>query len=181
MELRKFIATTIREYLNEQQDLNDIVRLYHKVGKGLNWGIIKSVIENGLIPFNNGERGSVIWFSSNYNDYAEGNDFVLYYDLKLSENGINKYGIVYDGQNGYASKQIPFHDLGVEKIPIGESNGVFLTNDDFLTDGTFRITPKNTENATIYIDLFNRFVQPYIKEKNYVNRFSENNDLKYLL
>jgi hypothetical protein len=134
------------------------------------------------MPYDNGEIGPTIWFADNINDYAKGNDFVLYYDLKLSENGItkNKYGIVYDGQNGYASKQIPFNDLGVLRIPVAEKYGNFTPNTDFLKGGVFKLVPENTEDYIIYVDLFNKFVQPYINEKNYINRFSQNNDLKYL-
>ena len=182
MELRNFIATTIREYLNEQMS-NDMVRLYHKVGKGIDFGVVKNVIQNGLIPYNNGEMGSVIWFSDNYNDYAEGNDFVLYYDLKISENGItnNKYGILYDGQNAYAHKQIPFNMLGVNKIPVGKSEyGNFITNEDFLVNGIFFFLLENTQNATIYVDLFNKFVEPYLKEKNTIKKYQLNNNLKLL-
>jgi hypothetical protein len=60
MELRKFIATTIREYLNEQQMLNDIPKpnnqfLYH----GTNIRNLKDIKKFGLIPdFGDTVRGA---------------------------------------------------------------------------------------------------------------------------
>jgi hypothetical protein len=184
MLLREFIVTQLRQLNEEQSSKEDgEVRLYHKVGHGyLDFDIIKSVIIKGLIPNNNGERGSVIWFADNLNDYAKNNAFILYYDLNLNENGItkNKYGIIYDGQNAYAHERIPFNDLNVLRIPIGERNGKFITNEDFLKNNIFKLTPERTEGFTIYVDLFNMYVQPYIESKNYIDEFSKKNDLQFL-
>ena len=58
--------------------------------------------------------------------------------------------------------------------------GNFITNEDFLVNGIFKMTPENTQNATIYVDLFNKFVEPYLKEKNTIKKYQLNNNLKLL-
>lgn len=132
-----------------------------------------------MVPHDNGEIGAIIWFSANPNDYTKNKSFVLAYDLELSKNGVtnNEYGIVYDGQNGFAHKSIPFKELEVIRIPVGMHRNNILTNEDFLEDGIFKMTPKRTVDCVIYRDLFNMFVQPYVSDENYIEQFSAKNKI----
>jgi hypothetical protein len=68
-ELRKLIQKTIKEHLNEQQEVEDNIVLYHSLKNKKDLSIpdfIKSVVNNGLIRNDNGEIGNIIWFSKNF-------------------------------------------------------------------------------------------------------------------
>ncbi len=182
MKLRTFIKTSVREYLNEQTNSKNEVKLYHSITNN-NWNIIKNVISRGLLTHDNkqNEEGKIIWFSNNYNNYCKKGDFCLAYTLDLSKNGqtSNEAGLVYDGKNGYAHNDIPFNKLEIIKIPIGEApSGDIVNNKDFLPEsGVFQLTPEHMKGFKIYADLFNEFVLPYIDNKNFISEIEPNNEV----
>ena len=93
MELRKIIRTTIREYLNEQLNDNENIKLYHRVGNKRDLDVttlIKSVMKNGLIRYDNGEIGNVIWFSNSFDDYSNNGNFVVSIDYNAKNKEIYK-------------------------------------------------------------------------------------------
>ena len=68
--INQIINEEVKRLLNEgYYDDKGIIRLYHRIiGSKTNLDIpelIKSVYQNGLIPYDSGERGKVIWFSDN--------------------------------------------------------------------------------------------------------------------
>ena len=173
MELRKIIRTTIREYLNEQLNDNENIKLYHRVGNKRDLDVttlIKSVMKNGLIRYDNGEIGNVIWFSNSFDDYSNNGNFVVSIDYNAKNK--EKYQIRYDNHNGYAYEDIPFYELKVEKIPVFFNYGRVISSDKLImliNDG--HITAKNMnglKNLIIYEDIFNLYVQPYINIPNFI-------------
>ena len=178
MELIKSLTTRIREYLNEKLNDNENIKLYHRVGNKKDLGVttlIKSVMNNGLIRYDNGEIGNVIWFSNTFDDYSDNGNFVVSIDYNTMTK--EKYQIRYDNHNGYAYEDIPFYELEVEKIPVLFNNGRVISSDKLIrliNDG--HITLKNMnglKNLIIYEDIFNLYVQPYIN----IPDFIENIDL----
>lgn len=180
--MKDFIKTLLREELNNKQ----IIRLYHRVGnkKGMDVeSLIKNVMTNGLIPSNNGEVGSVIWFSTNYNDYGENGDFVLAYDYDTSKGYVGNNGITYSSWSApFGHEPIPFDKLIVIKIPIIR----FMRNNDLMSDEEVmdyinkrNWTPDNfnsinRDDMVMYGDLFNKYVQPYINYPNFLDEIDKN-------
>jgi len=174
----------IKKLLREGLDGSDEgITLYHKVGNKQTDDMgerIKNVINNGLIPYDAiggkySERGNVIWFASNYETYGNDGDFVL--SIEYKKENINKFNMHFDGQYATASKPIPFEDLEVIKIPVGRVNGIYLTDRDFIEEliPKYKVTPDKFNNLphkdnVVYVDLFNKYVQPYIGIDNYVEQ-----------
>jgi hypothetical protein len=175
--MEKFIATTINEYLNEQSFGN--VKLYHRLSNKSNLDLtqfIKSVITKGLIRHDNGEIGNVIWFSKEYGDYAKNANFVV--SIDYNEKNRKKYQISYDNHNGYAYNDIPFKELEVIKIPVLSLRNQITSSEDAirLIDTKVITTERlnNLENVVIYGDIFNKYVQPFIKSKNFIDELDSN-------
>ena len=175
MELRNFMSTTIRKYLNEQQLLGGI-KLYHRLNNknGLDLTqFINGVISDGLIRHDNGEIGNVIWFSDDYNDYAKKGKFVV--SIDYNEENKEKYQIYYNEHNGYAYKDIPFKDLEIIKIPTLVYGHITSSDDLIRLINKNLITPErlnNLENIIIYGDIFNKYVQPYVKTENFIDKLN---------
>lgn len=172
------IKDVLRECLLEHLE-GESVTLYHRIGnkKGMSTPeLVKSVLDNGLTPNDNGEIGSVIWFSSDFRDYAEKANFVV--SIEFNEETRKLYDLRYDGHNGYGRAVIPFSALKVEKIPVMKLNGTVdnKTTIDIINGkyGGNKYTPEkfndNPINAVIYADLFNKYVQPYIGIDNYLTQ-----------
>jgi hypothetical protein len=160
-------------FLNEELNDNENIKLYHRVGNKKDLGVtalIKSVMNNGLIRYDNGEIGNVIWFSNTFDDYSNNGNFVVSIDYNTMTK--EKYQIRYDNHNGYAYEDIPFYELEVEKIPVLFNNGRVISSDKmirFINDG--HITVKNMnglKNLIIYEDIFNLYVQPYINIPDFI-------------
>ena len=178
------IKRTLREELESYPFNVEPVTLYHRIsGRKLNMDMfetIKSVMKNGLIPYDNGEVGSVIWFSNNFNDYAKNSQFVV--SIEYNNQTRDKYDIAYDGRNGYVAKPIPFKDLNVIKIPVGEINNYFIDNKEVIEKDYLNNSDtmnQITEDIILYRNLFNEYVQPYINEKNYLEKIN-NPDVKII-
>ena len=170
-------------------DNEGVVRLYHRVG----WkqsksypDLIRSVMQNGLVPYDGGEIGEVIWLSNNYRDYGENGKFVVALDFDTATNGItnNKYEIVYEGGNAYAHQPIPFADLVVVKIPVAvlRDNHVITNVDaiEHINDDKF-LTPEAINNGsidiTIFADVFNTYVQPNIDIDDFISKLDDKTKL----
>jgi len=166
----------------EQPDNHlNVVRLFHRVGAKFadNYpALIKSVMQQGLIPRDNGEAGEVIWFSDNIKDYGVNGEFVVAIDFNTDTNGVtnNEYGMVYNSGSAFAHNVIPFNKLIVVKIPVGQlkSGNRIISNLDaikYSTQNTF-FTPDKLNTGelklTIYKDMFNEYVQPYIRKQNFI-------------
>ena len=175
----------IYESLIETDDKT--ITLYHRVGLFKSSGsvsdIIDSVVKNGLIPKDNGEIGPVIWFSKNFADYANNGSFVVSYTFNPEILGTldNKYGIYYDGTNGYIHKRLPFNELNVIKIPVLHIDNLIQTNIDlirFINRENKPFTPELfnniNKNLIIYVDIFNEYVQPYINQPNFISGLDKN-------
>ena len=171
-----------KQLVNEDKnDKNDKVRLYHRVGFTMNnwFEIIKSVKNEGLVPQGNWEGEEAIWFSSNPSYYAEKGKFVVALDFDISTNGRNnnKYGMVYNKLSGIgtAYRNIPFNRLIVIKIPVIDMNGVKYVSNDIINDinNNKNFTPEilnmKYTPTIIYQNLFNEYVQPFIKIPNYLD------------
>ena len=168
----------IKKLLRENLEPNGIIRLYHSIGnkKGLEIvELIKGVFKNGLVPYDNGEVGSVIWFSPDYNDYAAGGSFVVAYDYDRSKSFEENNSISYrSGQPPFGYKQIPFDALEVIKVPMMVINNRLSSNEDVIRlINESVITPERLNNisgkVTIFGDLFNQYVQPKIDQLNFLD------------
>jgi len=183
MSVKKIINEEIKSLFEDYYDDRGIVRLYHRIGSHQTENLeelIASVLQNGLLPFDNKEVGNAIWFSNNFDDYAKNGKFVVALDFDTSSNGAanNSYEMVYNGQNAYAYKPIPFNDLIVIKIPvmIMPNHGIW-SNDEtirLINEGT--ITPDiiNSENYNLIIfqNIFNKYVQPKITIPDFVQQLN---------
>jgi hypothetical protein len=150
------------------------VILYHRVS-GIKHGLsgvelIRSVVENGLMPYDNGEIGSAIWFSSSFDDYANGGSLVV--SIEYNEANKEEFDLYYSGRNGFAYKAIPFHALTVEKIPVCVTRGGYTTNADlinYINEG-MAIPEDFGIQDTFYADIFNKYVQPYINVPDFLSK-----------
>lgn len=176
-ELRSLVKKIINEKLSSSVEKEVI--LYHRLNnKGSldTTNFIKSVINNGLIRHDNGEVGNVIWFSDTFNDYSNNGKFVV--SIPYNEVTRNKYDIYYDNHNGYAYADIPFDELTVIKIPVFVHSGRVISSDEMIKLINNKVaTIQNTNgliNLTIYGDLFNEYVQPYIDIDNFLDKLDTN-------
>jgi len=184
-------TTTLATYIKKFEDFTskniEGKILYHSInGKQIQdlENRVKSVVENGLLTYDNtmsgeyGERGDIIWFASDYNTYGKDSNFVL--SIEYTKENIEKYDMVFDGQYCSVHKNIPFSALDVVKIP------VIITNKDKPTSNKFIIeminkgwTPDvlydviNSRKYKIFINLFEIYVQPYIKDNNFTTTLVE--------
>ena len=151
------IKEIIREYSDEQENSKNIT-LYHRISNKTNLNLedfIRNVINKGLVRYDNGEIGNVIWFSNAYDDYAKNGNFVV--SIEYNNKNKEKYQIYYDNHNGYAYEDIPFSDLKVIKIPVFVHNAritdsltmIKLINDNIATPEKIN----NLSNVKIYGDI----------------------------
>lgn len=165
------------DLLIEETELN--IKLFHRLSNKSNLELtdfIRSAITNGLIRNDNGEVGNVIWFSDNYDDYAKNGKFVV--SIDYNETNKEKYNLYYNNHNGYSYKDIPFSDLEIVKIPTLFYRNVYSSNEliELINKGT--ITPEkvnNLKDVTIYGDIFNMYVQPYIKVEDFISKINNDN------
>jgi len=182
--LEKLIKEEL-DKLYDNDNFHGIVRLYHAVymKQVSNMpALIKSVIQNGLVPHDNGEIGSLIWLTSKYDSYGDKGNFVLALDFDKSTNGYmyNKYQLAFDGTNGYARAVIPFKDLVVIKIPVIDMyDGMFVDSkkmiDYMKKHGWYSPDKLNNDEKgkwTVYADIINKYVQPYIDIPDYINKLN---------
>jgi hypothetical protein len=168
------IKEIIREYSDEQENSKNIT-LYHRISNKTNLNLedfIMNVINKGLVRYDNGEIGNVIWFSNAYDDYAKNGNFVV--SIEYNNKNKEKYQIYYDNHNGYAYEDIPFNDLKVIKIPVFVHNAritdsltmIKLINDNIATPEKIN----NLSNVKIYGDIFDSYVQPYINIGDFIKK-----------
>jgi hypothetical protein len=176
-ETKKIIKNILRENLED----TGIIRLYHRIASKKMRGpeLIRSVFKNGLNLYNNGEVGDVIWFSSNYDDYAKNNNFVVAYDYDKSKSYEENNGITNSWDGAFGNEPIPFKDLILIKVPVMYLNSYELTNEYLIKlINVSNWTPEkfndiNKDNKIIYQDLFNMYVQPYIDYPNFLDGIDE--------
>lgn len=177
MNIKNIISEEVKSFINEELKDSGVVRLYHRIsGKRVDSmpELIKSVIENGLQTFDNGEVGSTIWFSDNYNDYAKNGEFVVALDFDLSTNGHanNEYELIYDGQNAYAYKDIPFDKLIVIKIPVFLIHNHYYSNKEIIEGGFTPESVSDVNGLVVYEDIFNKYVQPHISTPDFISKLN---------
>ena len=180
------MSKEIREQINKFEQFSnknsDNKILYHRISPKIKlnyYELIPSVINKGLIPYDNGEIGPVIWFSDDYDDYSNTGKFVV--SIEYNDYTKEKYDIYYDGHNGYGRKPIPFSELTVIKIPILELKGMITTNNELIkliNNKPIKLTPERLnsnpyKNKKIYADLFNIYVQPYINIPNFIDKLDK--------
>lgn len=177
----KRIIDAFKKPIRLNENLDNDIKLYHRIGNknGLEvTELTKSIVNNGLVRYDNGEVGNVIWFSNTYDDYAKEAKFVL--SINYNQTNKEKYEIYYDNHNGYAYKDIPFYDLDVVKIPTlifrnkieSSTDCIRLINEGTITSETLnKLSLSN--NIIIYKDIFNKYVQPYINIKNFISYLDE--------
>lgn len=168
----------IKQLLRENLENDKIVRLYHRIGnkKNLNLSeLIRSVLTNGLKPNDNGEVGSVIWFSKDFKDYGANGSFVVAYDYDKTKGYEENNGIHYPSYSPpFGYEQIPFEKLVIIKIPIANIRGNILTNEDLIrwineNNRTADEFNKLRGDVVLFGDLFNLYVQPKIKIPNFLD------------
>jgi hypothetical protein len=168
----------IKRLLRENLESNGIIRLYHKIGnkQGLDIvELIRGIFKHGLVPHDNGEVGSVIWFSPDYNDYAAGGTFVVAYDYDRSKTYAENNGISYPSWGSpFGNEQIPFDALEVIKVPIMSINNRLYSNEDVLKlINVTGMTPERfngiSSKVIIFGDLFNQYIQPKIDQPNFLD------------
>ena len=182
------------EFLNE--NVNKSIILYHKVGgKQISdmEGRVKNVINSGLNPYDSiggeySERGKIIWFASDYEQYGKNGNFVL--SIEYNKKNSEKYDMHFDGQYCSVFNKIPFEDLTVIKIPIILMSGNRNLSNVFLIERINKgLTPEklaelvNNSKYKIFIELFEIYVQPKISDINYTSKLKEHLDsifIKYI-
>ena len=171
---KRFIKKLIRENLEP----HGIVRLYHRIGnkKGLGIGeLIKGVFNDGLVPNDNGEVGSVIWFSPDFKDYAEGGKFVVAYDYDKSKSYEENHEVKFNsGSAPFGFGQIPFDALKLIKVPVISIKNNYYSQEDVIKYiNQSKMTPetfnKMSYEVSFFGDLFNRYVQPNIDYPNFLD------------
>lgn len=176
-------AKFCKEVLNENYSA---VTLYHRIGRTMkNWfDVVKSVKEEGLVPQGNWEGRELVWFSSNPTYYVEKGKFVVALDFDIATNGEgnNKYDMVFNKESeiGTAFNVVPFEDLRIVKVPVIEIKGETFGSDEIIAainsgvDFTPEVLNKKFKPSIIYKDLFNQYVQPYIKIENFIDKLDKN-------
>jgi len=168
----------IKQLLRENLESHGIVRLYHRIGnkKGLGMGaLIKGVFNDGLVPNDNGEVGSVIWFSPDFKDYAEGGKFVVAYDYDKSKSYEENHEVKFNsGSAPFGFGQIPFDALKLIKVPVMTIKNNYYTQEDVIKYiNQSKMTPetfnKMSYEVSFFGDLFNRYVQPNIDYPNFLD------------
>lgn len=157
-------------------------RLYHSAGIH-SWSpmeqVIKSICQSGLSvdSATDGDGiGKVIWFSDDFSDYAENGAFVV--SIQLTGENRVKFGLGYDGHNGYAEKDIPIEALTIEVVPLFKSWFGFYTNKDIekefrkklgrsAFEDMMRVAKDN--QVTMYIDAWDYIDEPY--DLNVIEQF----------
>lgn len=191
-EIKKIIIPESKLYLLKE-NMGNVVTLYHRVGYG-KMGIkpdeaIKSVVTNGLMPKDSGDGiGNAVWFSNNENEYGGNGNFVLSldFDTNMNKNGINNpWDLTYNGTYAMAYKTIPFKDLKVVKIPVMTFGNIVYDNTMFLDtfggeeeklrNDVITSLNKNPYQIVIYGNIFNKYVQPYMKTKNILQQLNNPN------
>ena len=160
----------ISNLLNENASYNTNCKLYHQTKNDFN--IIKSIIENGLIPQDRNDEGNGIWFSQE-----------PFYDVRTTtfsipnnEKTLRKYNFntTFDGDIKIARNRIPFEELTVENIPfaiINDNSYLFSSSKNFLISmakkkgynsiAEYLSNNKNFKSIIIYKDLFDNFVEKH--------------------
>lgn len=181
-----------KQFVNE--NVNESITLYHKVGGRQLYNMedrVKNVIKNGLKPYDAiggdySERGNIIWFSSDYAQYGEKGEFVL--SIEYNKENAEKYDMRFDGQYCSVFKEIPFSELTVVKIPIIIMNDNRVLTNDFLInvinkgkspDELSKLI--NEREYKIFIDLFEKYVQPNINDINYTLALKKSIDSTFII
>ena len=196
--MNKQNVNDVRYFIDRIKNLNGkSIILYHAVHFNQERNLIellKSIIQNGLIPYDphNGdefsERGSVIWFSTNYKHYAEKSKFVL--SIEYNEDNIKKFDLRldYGGEYATATQQIPFEYLTVMKIPVIKTVANINSNVDLIklinehnysSDKLIKVI--NDYKYKLFINFFEKYVQPYINDPNYTSKLKENVDKELMI
>jgi hypothetical protein len=182
-DLRHLVKITIQEILN---NTNKSITLYHKVGGKQTPNMeerVKNVVINGLKPYDSiggefSERGSIIWFSSDYIQYGKEGDFVL--SIEYNKENAKKFDMRFDGQYCSVSKEIPFNELKIIRIPIVLMNDNKVSTNDFLINIINKgFTPEKLSNLVnenkykIFVDLFEEYVQPNINDSLFTSKLKK--------
>lgn len=124
--------------------------------------VVRSVFENGLVPNDNGEVGSAIWFAPEKHGYNK-HHTRLELSLVYNKETRGKYDFCGDGGTMFAHQTIPISDLKIECCPIicDDNNGYLGSNID-LQD-FFMCSPEGLAeevrsydsniSVTVYMDL----------------------------
>ena len=150
-------------------------KLYHQTSSDFN--VIKSIIENGLIPQDKNGEGKGIWFQAGAPFY---NARTTMFSIPDTEENAKKYGDI-----RIARTTIPFDELTVESIPFAVVNdNTILYSSTFTSPDSlgykfskrcgsvakYIAENKNFKNVLIYTDLFEMFVEP--KTSHYFQQFT---------
>ena len=115
-------------------------KAYHVVGRapgeeGNILDIARKIYREGLVPCDNGEVGSVVWFWMGEPFYK---DYNLMFSIDVTPKNREMFGLVVDEPNVWATKTIPFEYLNVECAPmLLLNNGYILPNkeDNVISKG----------------------------------------------
>ena len=169
----------MKKHIFENELLNNNFKIYHRVDLNKFYDdfrdTLRSVLTKGLLVHDNKEIGAAIWFSKDYNDYAKYGNFVL--SIEYNQENKEKYKMVTQSSNVYVYESIPFKELTVEKIPIMIlRNRRIVESDqiiDWFNEKDYDVIKKiNMNDFIIYTDLFEKYVSPYIKEKNVLSQIN---------
>lgn len=134
--------------------------------------IIKSIVENGLIPFEKRDEGKGIWFVLEqpfYNNICHPT-----FSLIDSQENFLKYNFnpMFDGEIRIARKPIPYQELTVENIPFAISNNrdlLYTNGKEFYNKfaklygyssiAEYLVNNENFEHLIVYTDLFDQYVE----------------------
>lgn len=149
------------DYWKEHNSIPSFIgkRAYHVVGGRYTSNAIdaaRSIYRNGLVPYDNGEVGNVIWFFVGKPFYK---DYTLMFSIDITPENYEKYEMSVDEPSMWVHKPIPFSDLHVECAPMLLLNsGYILVNniDNFITSGfatSFSHWDADVKPVTVFTDV----------------------------
>ena len=166
-DLNNIIKESINNILKENNINN---KLFHQTKP--NFETLKSIIQNGLQPNDNGEAYG-IWFQEGTPFY---NTNVNMFSIENTPQNLEKYRFskIYDGDIKIATKPIPFNELTVENIGFAIANDknvlfskTFVNPNSFFKKrfeqygsiAKYLCENKSFEKLIVYVDLFEIFIE----------------------
>lgn len=154
--IEQIVEQSIKKVLNESVYTR---KLYHCVMSDMALkDTINSVVNNGLLIHDNGERGPGIWFNVGEPFYPNFRGMIV--SIMATPENIERFRMVDDYSQMFARESIPFEFLTVEQIPFWVCNGFpmlsiksFRKNEDFIS----MLNRLTSENIIVYKDVVDRF------------------------
>lgn len=156
--LKQIIKESIRSALSESVGIRKLYHCVDPVGKMSLADGIRSVVNNGLLLNDNGERGNCIWFNVGEPFYRNFRKMIV--SIMATPENMEQFKMIDDYSQMAARKSIPFDCLTIEQIPFYTINGFPHTsikslrkNEDFID----MLNRNDYSNIVVFKDVVDRF------------------------